>query len=122
MPSFSPANRPGAPGFVFDDDTFITRPDLRSWDGLARIWTQPSATLEYYPLVDSFFWVEHRLWGDLPTCYHMVNILLHAAVALLLAQLLRTLNVPGAWLAAAIWALHPVQVESVAWVSELKNT
>jgi tetratricopeptide (TPR) repeat protein len=109
-------------GFIWDDRAHITSPELRSLDGLARIWVQLGATQQYYPLVHSVFWVEHRLWGDSALGYHLVNILLHALSALLLAKILRRLKIPGAWLAAAIFALHPVQVETVAWISELKNT
>ena len=99
----------------------LTKPELRSLEGLGRIWTQPGATQQYYPLVHTLFWVEHQLWGDWPAGYHLLNILLHCASALLLVRILRQLQIPGAWLAAAIFALHPIQVESVAWISELKN-
>jgi tetratricopeptide (TPR) repeat protein len=109
-------------GFIWDDDGHITAPELRSVNGLARIWMQPGATQQYYPLVHSVFWVEHRLWGDTAADYHWVNILLHALSALLLVKMLRQLKIPGAWLAAGFFALHPVEVESVAWISELKNT
>ena len=109
-------------GMLWDDDFHLTRPDLRSLDGLARIWSQVGATLQYYPLLHSVFWVEHQLWGDATLGYHLVTILMHVTAALLLATLLRRLEIPGAWLAAAIFALHPVQVESVAWMTELKNT
>ena len=108
-------------GFIWDDDAHVTRLDLRSWAGLGRIWFVLGATHQYYPLVHSIFWVEHWLWGDGPLGYHLVNILLHALSALLLVKILRRLEVPGAWLAAAIFALHPVQVETVAWITELKN-
>ncbi len=80
------------------------------------------ATLQYYPVLHSAFWIEHRLWGDSTLAYHMMNLLLHAAVALLAALILRRLKVPGAYLAAAIFALHPINVESAAWISEQKNT
>jgi protein O-mannosyl-transferase len=106
---------------IWDDNAHLTKPELRSLEGLARIWTQPGATQQYYPLVHTFFWVEHRLWGDWSTGYHLLNILLHCASALLLVRILRQLEIPGAWLAAGIFALHPIQVESVAWMSELKN-
>jgi protein O-mannosyl-transferase len=109
-------------GFIWDDDAHVTRPELRSLGGLARIWIQLGATQQYYPLVHSIFWVEHQLWGDWPFGYHLVNILLHTFSGLLLVKVLQYLKIPGAWLGAAIFALHPVQVESVAWVSELKNT
>jgi protein O-mannosyl-transferase len=107
---------------IWDDDAHITRPELRSWDGLVKIWTQPGSTQQYYPLVHTCFWIEHQLWGDAPLGYHLVNIALHCLSALLLLKILRRLEIPGAWLAAAIFTLHPVQVESVAWMSELKNT
>jgi tetratricopeptide (TPR) repeat protein len=109
-------------GFIWDDDAHVTKPALRSLGGLASIWIRLGATQQYYPLVHSVFWVEHKLWGDSTVGYHLTNILLHAFSALLLVKILRQLKIPGAWLAAAIFALHPVQVESVAWISELKNT
>ena len=109
-------------GFIWDDDAHITSAGLRSWHGLARIWTELGATQQYYPLAHSVFWVEQRIWGDAPLGYHLVNVLLHVFAALLLAAVLRRLEIPGAWLAAFLFALHPVEVESVAWISELKNT
>lgn len=109
-------------GFVWDDDSYVTEnPTLRSLQGLGQIWLNPSSTPQYYPLVFSSFWLEYKLWGLNPTGYHVVNVLLHAFSVLLLWRLLQCLNVPGAWLAAAVFALHPVHVESVAWVTERKN-
>ncbi|MGD1085376.1 MAG: tetratricopeptide repeat protein [Verrucomicrobiota bacterium] len=109
-------------GFIWDDDAHVTRAALRSWTGLGSIWMKLGATQQYYPLVHTVFWLEHRLWGDAPLGYHLTNVALHVASALLLVGVLRRLEIPGAWLAAFLFALHPVQVESVAWVSELKNT
>jgi tetratricopeptide (TPR) repeat protein len=107
---------------IWDDDGHLTKRVLRSLTGLARIWIEPGAAQQYYPLVHSVFWVEYHLWGYSTLGYHLVNILVHALSALLLVRILRHLEVPGAWLAGALFALHPVQVESVAWMSELKNT
>lgn len=107
---------------LWDDDGHLTKPELRGTDGLKRIWFELGATQQYYPLVHSVFWIEHQLWGDAYVGYHVVNVLLHATSACLLAILLRRLKIPGALLAAAVFALHPVHVESVAWMSELKNT
>jgi protein O-mannosyl-transferase len=109
-------------GLLWDDDKHVTVPELRSFHGLTRIWTELGATQQYYPLAHSAFWIEHRLFGDATPGYHLVNIGLHALSAFLLLVILRRLAVRGALLAAAIFALHPVQVESVAWISELKNT
>jgi hypothetical protein len=110
----------GAP--IWDDDAHMIRPDLRPFGGLARIWTQLGATEQYYPLAHSVFWLEYHLWGNSTLGYHLVNILLHFISALLLVFILRRLKIPGAWLAGAIFALHPVMVESVAWITEMKNT
>jgi len=109
-------------GFIWDDDGHVTRADLRPLKGLWRIWFEPGATQQYYPLLHSAFWLEHRLWGDAPAGYHLANVLLHAAAAFLLYGVLRRLALPGALFAAAVFALHPICVESVAWVSEQKNT
>ncbi|MCE9557011.1 MAG: tetratricopeptide repeat protein [Planctomycetes bacterium] len=108
-------------GVLWDDAAHMTKPELRSGGGLWRIWFEPGATQQYYPLTHSAFWVQYQLWGDNTLGYHLVNICLHVAAALLLVLILRRLNVPGAWLAGIIFALHPVQVESVAWITELKN-
>lgn len=109
-------------GFLWDDDGHVTRRDLQSLGGLFRIWFEIGATQQYYPVLHSAFWVEHRLWGDSPLGYHLINVLLHATAACQFAVLLRRLQVPGAVLAALLFALHPVCVESVAWISEQKNT
>ena len=109
-------------GFLWDDDAHITRPTLQSFSGLWSIWFKPGATQQYYPLLHTAFWVEHGLWGVAVVGYHLINLLLHAGAAFLLVAVLRKLAVPGAWLAAFVFALHPVQVETVAWISEQKNT
>jgi protein O-mannosyl-transferase len=108
--------------FIWDDDHHLTSPALGSLGGLGRIWSEPGSRQQYYPLIHTMFWVEYKIWGYAPLPYHFVNILLHAGAALLIWRILQTLKIPGAWLAAGIFALHPVEVESVAWVSELKNT
>ena len=108
-------------GFIWDDDSHLTRnPCIIGPLGFKGIWTTTAAV--YYPLVLTSFWIQHALWGLNPLPYHLVNVGMHAACALLLWQVLLRLKIKGAWLGAAIWALHPVQVESVAWVTELKNT
>ncbi len=107
---------------VWNDSDYVTKPELRSVPGLARIWFDVGATEQYYPLLHSFFWMQCQLWGDHPLGYHLVNLLLHLAAVALLYLILRRLEIPGAWLAAAIFALHPVMVESVAWITEQKNT
>jgi hypothetical protein len=142
--------------FIWNDSDYVTAPALRSLAGLARIWTELGATEQYYPLLHSAFWVQHRLWGDHPLGYHIITLLLHAGSAVLFALILRRLFVSDrappacaaaridqpavgrgaslprpflprpyagvAWLAALLFALHPVHVESVAWITEQKNT
>jgi protein O-mannosyl-transferase len=144
-------------GLVWDDAAHVTPQDLRSWSGLVRIWSDLHATQQYYPVLHSAFWIEHRLWGDATLGYHLANVLFHASSCCLLALVLQRLlegkqaqqvcaptkgidgNVAGrgagllrpsmvspdavaAWLAALLFAVHPVCVESVAWISEQKNT
>jgi tetratricopeptide (TPR) repeat protein len=89
--------------------------------GLKKIWTPQAATPQYYPLTFTTFWIEYYFWADSTLGYHIDNMILHAASAVLVWRLLRRLKLPGAWLAAAIWAVHPLQTESVAWISERKN-
>ncbi len=109
-------------GFVWDDDFYVTRnPLLTAPDGLRRIWFSADSPSQYFPLVYTVFRWQRSLWGSDPFGYHLVNLVLHAANALLLWRVLHVLRLPGAFLGAALWALHPVQVESVAWISELKN-
>jgi len=109
-------------GFIWDDDKYVVNNQLLTLpDGLWRIWFSYDSPSQYFPLVYTTFRMEHGLWGLSPLGYHCVNVLFHCANALLLWRLLVRLEVPGASLAAAIFALHPVQVESVAWITELKN-
>ena len=109
-------------GFIWDDDSYVTfNTLLKTAGGLRRIWLDPTASPQYYPLVFTTFWLEYQAWKLWPVGYHLVNICLHALNAVLAWRVLRRLGLPGAWWAAAIFALHPVQVESVAWITELKN-
>lgn len=117
--SYAPAL---AGGLVWDDSAHITVGALQGWDGLWRIWTEPGVTQQYYPVLHSLFWMEHRLWGDAVIGYHLATALLHALSACLVALLGQRLGARGAWVGAFIFALHPVNVESVAWISEQKNT
>jgi protein O-mannosyl-transferase len=108
-------------GFIWDDESHLTQnPCVVGPLGLKEIWTTTRAV--YYPLVLTTFWALHKLFGLNPLPYHLLNVLFHAAAAILLWRILRVLQVRGAWLGAALWALHPVMVQSVAWVTELKNT
>src|SRR5262252_2193844 len=90
--------------FIWDDDTFVTKPELRSVHGLWRIWFEPRTTLQYYPLLYSAFWLQHRLWGDQPFGYHLVNLILHLLIVTILYAGLHKLEIPGALLAAGIFA------------------
>jgi protein O-mannosyl-transferase len=118
-------------GYIWDDDSYVTEnPAIQSASGLGEIWgltREPvhgalvSNTPQYYPLVFTTFWIEHQVWGLDPAGYHVVNVLLHAANALLVFLLLRRLAVPSAWFVAALFAVHPLHVESVAWITERKN-
>lgn len=109
-------------GYIWDDDNYVLNNlTLRTWDGLRQMWLEPRSIPQYYPLVHSTFWIEYQLWELRPFGYHLVNVLFHAGAAIALWRVLRHLQVPGAWIGAALFALHPVQVESVAWITERKN-
>ena len=109
-------------GFLWDDDDYIVNNELLTApDGWQRIWFSLDSPSQYFPLTYSTFRIEHALWGLNTTGYHWVNLLLHIGNSLLVWAVLARLGVPGAWLAAMIFALHPVQVESVAWITERKN-
>jgi protein O-mannosyl-transferase len=108
--------------FIWDDDVYVSENEqLKNKEGLKNIWLKPGATAQYYPLVFTTFWVEYRLWGEDPAGYHIINIVLHASSALILWRLLILLSIPGAGLASLIFLMHPVNVESVAWITERKN-
>jgi protein O-mannosyl-transferase len=109
-------------GILWDDSGHLTRPDLQPIHGLWRIWFDLGSTQQYYPLLYSAFWMEHQLWGDAVLGYHLTNVMLHVTSACLLVIIVRLLRLPGAWLAGFIFALHPVCVEAVAWISEQKST
>lgn len=111
-----------AGGELWDDAAHVTRPALRSVMGLWRIWTVPGATQQYYPVLHSAFWLEWRLWGSATVGYHLANVALHAGAACLVIGVLARLGVFGARFAGLLFLLHPVGVESVAWISEQKNT
>lgn len=114
-------------GFIWDDDAYVVNNEsLRSVEGLRQIWLAPrsvrtSHPIQYYPVVQTAFWLQYHLWGFVPLGYHAVNVVLHALNAVFLLAVLRRLGVRGSFLAAVVFALHPVHVESVAWITELKN-
>ena len=110
--------------FLWDDNILVTdnwMVQSGSLGGLAAIWVEPDGP-DYFPLTYTALWLQWQAFGENPSGYHLVNIALHAISGLLLWWLLAHLKLPGAWLAAVVFAVHPVCVESVAWISEIKNT
>ena len=111
-------------GFVWDDSIFVEEPAVRDMSGLSTIWFSPEKIANeghYWPVVYSSFWLEHKLWGYDPAGYHIVNVLLHLLNCILVWRLMLHLEVPGAWLVAAVFGVHPLRVESVAWIIERKD-
>ncbi|MBT6247567.1 MAG: tetratricopeptide repeat protein [Nitrospina sp.] len=109
-------------GFIWDDDRHLTdNPFVINPDGLKPLWLDVRSTQQYYPLISTSFWMEHRLWGLNPLGYHIDNVLLHTMNTIVLWRILVFLGIPAAWLVSAVFALHPVHVESVAWITERKN-
>ena len=111
-------------GLIWDDPIWAKSQAVLEWSGLGTIWSWPSlieGEKHYWPLTYTTFWMEHKTWGLEPAGYHIVNVLLHLLNSLLLWRLLLHLAVPGAWLVAAVFAVHPLHVESVAWIIERKD-
>ena len=111
-------------GLIWDDPIWSQSPAVLEWSGLSTIWSWPSLIereKHYWPLTYSTFWLEHKIWGLAPAGYHVVNVLLHLFNSLLVWRLLLRLAVPGAWVIAAVFAVHPLHVESVAWIIERKD-
>lgn len=109
-------------GFIWDDQAHVTKPELQSASGLVQIWINPAATQQYYPLLHTAFWIEYKLWANNPLGYHLLNVCLHVIASLLFIRILNYYKVPGAILAGVLFLIHPICVESVAWISEQKNT
>jgi protein O-mannosyl-transferase len=107
---------------LWDDAFHLTAVSLRSFAGLRDIWFKLGVTQQYYPLLHSFFWLENKLWGQSLIHYHIITIILHATNAFLFYRILRKLTIKGSYLASLIFCVHPLCVESVAWISEEKNT
>jgi hypothetical protein len=109
-------------GFIWDDDDYVTNnPNLRSVSGLVDIWLHPTASPQYYPMVFTSFWFEHQLFGDRAGPYHFDNVVLNAVASILLWRVLAALDIPAAFIGACLFAVHPINVESVAWITERKK-
>lgn len=109
-------------GFIWDDNDYVTENQfIKSTDGLYKIWFEIGATDQYYPLVFTSFWIEYHLWGLNTFGYHLINIFIHSFNAIILWIILRNLSIQFPYLLALIFAVHPVQAESVCWITERKN-
>ena len=108
---------------VWDDKIFVDEPLIQQWSGIWSIWLSPREIREghYWPVVYTSFWLEEKLWGFEPAGYHAVNVLLHLTNCLPVWILMARLDVAGAWAVAAVFAVHPLHVDSVAWIIERKD-
>jgi len=108
-------------GFIWDDDTNLYQnPWVQKADGLKTVWLS-NKIYQYYPINFTAFWLEHKLWGLNPFGYHTVNLILHILNALLVFWVIRKLYARLAFAVALLFAIHPIQVETVAWITEQKN-
>jgi hypothetical protein len=109
--------------WLWDDDYLLQKNDLiHDAEGLLSIWFSPTSLIDYFPLTVSLEWLEWQFWPNTPLCYHLTNVIFHTCSALLVWHLLGKLGLRFAWLGGLIFAIHPVMVESVAWMAEIKNT
>jgi Flp pilus assembly protein TadD len=121
---YNPVN--SHPFVNYDDDRYVTQnPHVRvglSWDTVHWAFTSTEQA-NWHPLT----WISHaldcQLFGLNPAGHHFTNLFIHALNAALLFLLLvwATGRAGASWLAAMLFALHPIAVESVAWVAERKN-
>jgi Tfp pilus assembly protein PilF len=107
-------------GFVWDDKLHLIDNVVLQENGLFRVWLTTDY-INYWPLTSTSYWLEHQLWGLEPAGYHVTNIVLHTVSSLLIWRILLQLKIPAAWVAALLFAVHPVNVESVAWIAQRKN-
>src|SRR5262249_9561705 len=121
-------------GFILDDDLLLQNDLVKDpQHGLYRMWVPKSVQkligyevpgedpIDYWPVSNASLWFEWRLWGERPSGYHVTNLVIHLAVSLLIWRLLRQWSAPGAFLAALLFAVHPVNVDSVIWISQRKT-
>ncbi|MDD5614048.1 MAG: tetratricopeptide repeat protein [Candidatus Omnitrophica bacterium] len=108
-------------GYIWDDDVHIYKnAQIKDFNGLKTIWSK-NTTNQYYPLTITFFWLAEKAWGLNPKGYHAMSIVFHIANTLLLFWAVKKLFGPLAFIGALIFAIHPIQVETVAWATEFKN-
>jgi tetratricopeptide (TPR) repeat protein len=109
--------------WLWDDDVYLYKnPLMNDPARLWKAWFQPGSFMEYYPIEQTVQWFQWQLWHDDTFGYHLTNVILHIVNALLVWRLLAKFGLPLAWLGGLIFVSHPVNVESVAWIVELKNT
>ncbi len=107
--------------FLWQDTRYVIQTTaFLTIGGLKRIWFSPVITDRYAPLTYSVLWLETHFWTR-ALGYHIVNLVLHAGAAVMLWRILRRLSVRGSWAIAALWAVHPLQTESVSWIAQLQT-
>jgi protein O-mannosyl-transferase len=108
--------------WLWDDDTLVTGNfQLNSWWGLEQIWFAAPVT-DYWPLSWTALWIEWNLWGDYPLGFHLCSLALHLCSGFLIWRLLNRMGLRGGWIGGLLFVVHPLAVESVAWIAEIKNT
>ncbi len=112
-------------GWLWDDDYLLQKNDLvHEPGGIFDIWFNPTTLIDYFPMTVTVEWLEWQLWGSQTNtlCFHLTNVILHMFSALLVWRLFSKLGIRLAWLGGLLFAVHPLMVESVAWMAEIKNS